>query len=70
MDKIIGIIRHILTFAGGVLIALGVTSEVDWSSVITNFDAIAGAVVTLVGIVASIIAKLKGFSWSGMFGGK
>lgn len=66
MDKVIGIIRHILTFAGGVLIALGVTSEVDWSSVVTNFDAIAGAVVTLVGIVGSIIAKLKDFTWFGL----
>lgn len=70
MDKIQavwGVIRHALTFAGGALVALGMVSQVDWTSALTNLDTIAGAAVAVVGVVMSIIAKLKGFSWSSIF---
>lgn len=57
--QIMGIVRHILTFVGGALVAIGVTTSVDWSSVMTNFDAITGGVVAVVGVVAAIWTKLK-----------
>lgn len=67
MDKIMGIVRHVLTFVGGLLVALGVTSSVDWSSVMTNFDAITGAVVAIVGVIGSIVAKVSGDGGIGAF---
>ena len=62
-----GVVRHALTFAGGALVALGVVSQVDWTSALTNLDTIAGALVAIVGIAASIAAKVKGFDWKSIF---
>lgn len=57
--QIMGIVRHILTFVGGALVAVGVTTSVDWSSVMSNFDTVTGGVVALIAVVASIWTKLK-----------
>lgn len=62
-----GVVRHALTFVGGALVALGITTQVDWTSALTNLDTIFGAAVAVVGVVASILAKVKGFSWSSIF---
>jgi hypothetical protein len=62
-----GVVRHALTFAGGALIALGVVDQVDWTSALTNLDTIAGAGVAVVGVIASIIVKVKSFNWKNIF---
>jgi hypothetical protein len=64
--QIMGIVRHILTFAGGALVALGVTTSVDWSAVLTNFDAVTGGIVAIAAFVASVWSKV---SASGGIGG-
>lgn len=49
-DQVLGIVRHVLTFGGGFLAAKGWTDA-------AGIDQIAGAVVTLVGALWSILAK-------------
>lgn len=52
MEKVLGIIRHILTAGGGALVALGLLSEGDLST-------ISGLILTLVGTVWSVVIKNK-----------
>ena len=49
-EQIMGIIRHTLTFVGGILVIKGVTTEAVSNEVI-------GAVMTAVGAVWSIISN-------------
>lgn len=49
-EQIAGLVRHILTVAGGGLVTAGVIDE-------AGLTLAAGAVATLVGIVWSVIAK-------------
>ena len=49
-DQVIGIVRHILTFGGGFLVAKGVTD-------IASVNEIVGALATLIGTLWSIVAK-------------
>ena len=49
-EQIMGIIRHTLTFVGGILVIKGVTTEATSSEVI-------GAVMTAIGSVWSIISN-------------
>lgn len=49
-DKILGIIRHALTFAGGYIVAKGLIDQ-------TQFVEIVGAVMTLAGSIWSIASK-------------
>lgn len=51
-EIVLGIVRHALTFAGGILIAKGVIDE-------ASVDAISGSFLTLVGTVWSVIQKNK-----------
>ena len=51
-EQILGIVRHTLTFVGGIVIARGLADE----TVVTE---IIGGVVTLVGAIWSIIDKNK-----------
>ena len=51
-EQVLGIIRHALTFIGGIVIARGLADE----TVVTE---IIGGVVTLVGAIWSIVAKNK-----------
>lgn len=51
-EQIIGIIRHILTFAGGVIIAKGLATDAVILEII-------GSVTTLIGGVWSIVDKIK-----------
>jgi hypothetical protein len=51
-EQVLGIIRHTLTFVGGIVIARGLVDE----TVVTE---IIGGVVTLVGAIWSIIDKNK-----------
>ncbi len=52
MDQVLGIIRHGLTFVGGVLVMKGLVDE----TVVTE---IIGSVVGLVGAIWSVVAKTK-----------
>ncbi len=49
-EQILGIIRHVLTFVGGIAIAKGVIDE-------AMFTQISGAIVTLIGSIWSVISK-------------
>jgi hypothetical protein len=49
-EQILGIIRHALTFVGGVLITKGVIDE-------ASFVEISGALLTLIGTVWSVVNK-------------
>jgi hypothetical protein len=51
-DQILGIVRHGLTFIGGILIMKGVLDE-------STSEEVIGGVVTLVGTIWSIIDKNK-----------
>jgi hypothetical protein len=51
-EQVIGIIRHSLTFIGGLLIMKGVTDEATLNEVI-------GGVITLAGTIWSIVEKNK-----------
>lgn len=51
-EQVIGIIRHSLTFVGGLLIMKGIVDE-------TMLSEITGGVITLVGTIWSIIEKNK-----------
>jgi hypothetical protein len=51
-DQILGLIRHALTFVGGIVIAKGLVED-------ALFQEIAGGVMTLVGAIWSIAAKKK-----------
>jgi hypothetical protein len=49
-DTILGIIRHAATFGGGVLTSKGLTTADDSSALV-------GAVITIIGVVWSILQK-------------
>jgi hypothetical protein len=52
MEKTLGVIRHVLTFVGGILVSQGLLSEGLTSEII-------GGVITIAGTVWSIVAKFK-----------
>jgi hypothetical protein len=52
MDAILGVVRHVLTFGGGFLVAKG------WLDADTLTQGVA-ALATLIGLVWSVIAKKK-----------
>jgi formylmethanofuran dehydrogenase subunit C len=49
-EQILGIIRHTLTFVGGIIIAQGIASE----SLTTD---LIGGIITVVGTIWSIVSK-------------
>ena len=49
-DVVSGIIRHVLTTAGGALVAAGYLTSDQWTT-------IAGALAVIIGVVWSIISK-------------
>jgi hypothetical protein len=51
-DKVLGIVRHSLTFVGGILIMKGYGDEAIWQE-------ITGASITLIGGIWSVISKTK-----------
>lgn len=52
MEQVMGIIRHILTFVGGIVVAKGLVEE----ALITE---IIGGTLTLIGGIWSIVSKIK-----------
>ena len=51
-EQLLGIIRHAITFTGGVLITKGVIDE-------ATFAELSGAALTLIGGIWSVVAKNK-----------
>jgi uncharacterized membrane protein YphA (DoxX/SURF4 family) len=51
-EQLLGIVRHVLTFVGGILVARGLATDVLSNELI-------GAAMTLVGGIWSIISKNK-----------
>lgn len=51
-DKVYGVIRHILTFAGGVLITKGVLDE-------AGLEEVVGSIMTIIGFGWSYYNKIK-----------
>ena len=51
-EQILGIVRHALTFIGGILIMKGILDEGTWTEV-------SGGAITLAGTIWSIIDKNK-----------
>ena len=51
-EQILGIVRHGLTFIGGILIAKGLIDE-------STFAEVVGGIITLAGTIWSIIEKNK-----------
>ena len=49
-EKLFGIVRHVLTFGGGLLIAKGVISEGTLTEII-------GALTSIIGVVWSVLSK-------------
>lgn len=49
-EQVMGIIRHVFTFVGGILLAKGVASEAAISEV-------SGAAITLIGAIWSVVSK-------------
>jgi hypothetical protein len=50
-EMVMGLLRHILTFAGGALVSMGYLTE-------ANVEAIIGAVMTLAGVGWSLVNKV------------
>lgn len=51
-EQVLGIIRHVLTFAGGTIVAKGYATDGEITQII-------GGVITLIGSIWSIIEKTK-----------
>lgn len=71
MDKVAvfwGVARHALGIAGGAIIALGLTTSADWTSLLTSIDGIVGGLAVVVAVGASILNKVKGFNLGSFFG--
>lgn len=66
MDKIVGVVRHIIGMVGAVLVALGIAEADQMATLSESVSVIAGAVMTVGAIAASVLAKIKGFK---LFGG-
>lgn len=52
MDKILGLVRHLLTFGGGYLVAQGVLDEASMTELV-------GGLVTVIGGAWSIYSKMS-----------
>jgi len=51
-EQITGVVRHLLTAVGGILIAKGLIADVAWTE-------ITGASLTLFGVIWSVVSKKK-----------
>lgn len=51
-EQVLGIIRHTLTFAGGIVLSQGLVDQ-------AMLDTIIGSSITLIGAIWSIISKRK-----------
>ncbi len=49
-EQVLGVVRHVLTAVGGVLIAKGLVDDGSWTEIM-------GSTVTLIGVIWSVVAK-------------
>lgn len=56
-EKKLGVIRHVLTTVGGILIATGVATEGEVNSIVAGVVATVGVASTLIGFIASWRSK-------------
>ena len=49
-EKVLGIIRHVITFAGGILVTKGLIEE-------SMVQELGGSIITLVGALWSVLSK-------------
>lgn len=69
MDKVFGVIRHLITAAGAVLVGLGISDAGQIANLTGNIETIIGAAGVVIGIVSSIVVKLKSWKLFGAAGG-
>lgn len=60
MDKVLGILRHVITAGGAVLLTFGVTSADTVTTATSSFESLFGAIGVLAGIAGSIYNSIKG----------
>lgn len=58
-EKIKSILRHILSFAGGILIAFGIANEEIIEVLSTNVEVVVGAVLAIISAIQGIRNKDK-----------
>jgi len=51
-EQVLGIVRHTLTFVGGILVMKGLVDD-------ATFTEISGGVITLIGAIWSVVEKAK-----------
>ena len=51
-EQILGLVRHALTFAGGIIVAKGLVSD-------AMFGEILGVIMTVIGSIWSVVSKNK-----------
>lgn len=51
-EQVLGIVRHILTFAGGIVLSHGLVDQ-------ATADTIIGSTITLIGAIWSVVSKKK-----------
>jgi hypothetical protein len=51
-EQVLGVIRHTLTFAGGIILAQGFVDQ-------ATLDTIIGSAITLIGAIWSVLSKRK-----------
>ena len=51
-EQVMGIVRHALTFVGGILVLKGYTTDADYT-------VLSGLIITAVGSIWSIVNKIK-----------
>jgi hypothetical protein len=51
-EQVLGILRHTLTFVGGILLMKGIIDETSWTE-------LSGSALTLIGTIWSIVDKNK-----------
>lgn len=49
-EQVLGIVRHVLTFAGGIVLTQGLVDQ-------TILDTVIGSSITLIGAIWSIVSK-------------
>ncbi len=59
MDKTLGVVRHLLSGLGGLLVGLGYANQEDVDLIFANLETILGAAMAIVATGASIWEKVS-----------
>ena len=55
----LGILRHALTFVGGILITKGLSDAVQMGQLVSDIMTTAGTLISIEGVVGSIVSKFR-----------